>query len=111
MRQAAQQAAAEVLEIFAVGLAHFAEEEAFEAREALAIIDGHLGEEPKGFAAAARAAETDGGGTAGMVAEASGGAGSELLRLEEHPGVDEVFHLIARAASEAGSRDEMVHGA
>jgi hypothetical protein len=108
MRQAAQQAAAEVLEVFAIGLADFAEEEAFEVREALAIVERHLGEEPKGFAAAACAAEADGGGTAGMVAEASGGAGSELLRLEKDPGVDEVFHLIARAASEAGSRGESV---
>lgn len=50
-----------------------------------------------GFAAAARAAETDGGGALRLIAQAGGGTGGELARLEEDAGTDEVIHLVRQA--------------
>ena len=91
MREPAEEAAAEVLEVFEVGFADLAQQEAFQAGEALAVVHAHLGEEPEGFAAAAGAAVADGGGAVRAVAEAGGGAGGELLGLEEHAGADEVL--------------------
>ena len=99
-----EEAPAEVLEVFEVGFADFAEEEAFEAGDALAVIGAHLGEEPVGFAAAAGAAVADGRGAVGQVAEAGGGAGGELPGLEDDAGADEVLHLILGTAGRAGRR-------
>jgi hypothetical protein len=42
----------EILEVFEVGFAHAAEEQAFEAGLALAIVHTHLGQQPEGFATA-----------------------------------------------------------
>ena len=108
MGQAEEEAAAEVLEVLEVGFADFAEEEAFEAGPALAIIGAQLGEEPMGFAAAARAAETDGGGADGLIAEAGGGAGRELAGLENDAGPSKVFRLIERTAGALGGQGELV---
>ena len=96
--QAGEEALAEVFEVFEVGFADFAEEEAFEAGDALAIVGAHLGEEPVGFAAAASAAVADGGGAVGLIAEAGGGAGGELPGLEDDAGADEVQELVAGTA-------------
>jgi len=98
--EAGEEALAEVLEVFEVGLADFAEEEAFEAGETLAIIEGHLGEEPKGFAAAAGAPEADGGGALGTVAKTGRSAGGKLLGLEDDPSFAEMADLVGRATVE-----------
>jgi hypothetical protein len=50
-----------------------------------------------GLTAATGAAEADGGGAAGVIAEASGSTGEELPRLESNIGVDQVAHLIVGA--------------
>ena len=92
--------AAEVFEVFEIGFAYFAQEEAFEAGDALAIVGADLSEKPMGLAAATRAAEGDGSGTAGLVALARGGGGSELFRLEEDHGAGEVDDLVAGAVGE-----------
>jgi hypothetical protein len=98
-----EEAPAEVIEPFEVGLADFAEEETFQPRHALAIINAHLGNEPVGFAAATGTAIADRGGAAGLVAEAGGGAGGELPGLEQDAGPEMIFHLVERAAGgEAG---------
>ena len=107
VRQPREQAPAEVFEMLEVRFADFAEQQAFEARHALAVIHAHLGEKPIGFAAAAGAAEADGGGAVGAVTEAGGGAGGKLLGLEEHAGTDEVVHLILRTTRLPGGGDEM----
>lgn len=54
MREPLEETATEGFEVFAVGLADLAEEQAFESRDALAIVGAELGEEPVGFTAAAR---------------------------------------------------------
>src|SRR5262249_49758425 len=95
-----EEALTEVVEVLAVGLADFAEEEAFEAGVALGIVSAHLGEEPVGFTAAAGATIADSGGAVGLVAETGGGAGGELAGLENDSGADEVFHLAGRATGE-----------
>src|SRR5580693_81764 len=98
-----KEAPAEVIEAFEVGLADLAQEEAFQTRAALAIINAHLGNKPVGFAAATGTAIADGGGATGLVAEAGGGAGNELPGLEEDTGPEMIFHLVERAAGgEAG---------
>ena len=61
-----------------------------------------------GFAAAARAAETDGGGADGLIAEAGGGAGRELAGLENDAGPSKVFRLIERTAGALGGQGELV---
>ena len=95
--QMGENAAAEVIEAFAVGLADFAQKETFETGTALTIVGAHLGEEPVGFSAAASAAIADGSGAIGQVAKPGSGAGGELTRLENDPGADKVFHLVGRA--------------
>jgi len=110
MGKVAEQAKAEVLEVFEIGFADFAEEEALEARVALAIVSAHLGEEPEGFAAAAGAAVADGGGAVVLVAEAGGGAGGELFGLEDEAGIEEVADLVRRALSGAGGGGEIARG-
>ncbi len=102
-----EEALAEVVEVFEVGFADFAQEEAFEAGEALAIVGAHLGEEPVGFAAAAGAAVADGGGAVGVIAEAGGGAGGELAGLEEDAGADEVLDLVDGTTRSPGVADEL----
>jgi len=99
VRQAGEELLAKALEMFDVGLAYFAEEQASQAGSALAIVGGHLCDEPMTFAAAAGSAEanrTQAGG--GMVAAARRGAGQKLLRLENDAGAEEVLHLVPRAA-------------
>jgi len=105
--QAGEKAPAEDLKVFEIGLADFPEEEAIETGEALAIVGAELGEEPVGFAAAAGAAETDGAGTAGGIAEASGGAGGELPFLEDETGIGEVEKLIPRTARVDAELEEL----
>ena len=70
---------------------------AFEARDALAVVGTDLGERPVSFAAAASAAVADGIGTVGLIAEASGRAGSQLPGLEDDTGVSEVEELVPEA--------------
>jgi hypothetical protein len=106
--QTEEEAPAEVLEAFEVGFADFAEQEAFEPGHALAIIHAHLGEEPEGFAAAARAAKADGRGTVGQVAEAGRSAGVHLPGLKNDAGADEVLHLIRGTAGEPGGGGEAI---
>ena len=90
--------AAEIVKIFAIGLSDFAEEEAFEARAALAIVGAHLGDEPVRFSTPARAAEADRSRAVRMIAATGGGAGGELARLEDDGFFDEVLHLIGRTS-------------
>jgi len=96
--------AAEVIEALAVGLADFAQKEAFEPGAALTIVGADLSEEPVRFAAAASTAIADGGGAIGQVTKPGRGAGGELTRLENDPGADKVLHLVGRApGGKAGS--------
>ena len=74
-----------------------AEVEAFEAWEALAVVEGELREGGVGLAGAACAAEADLGGAAGVVAGACGGVEEELLGLRDIAGAEEVFDLVGRA--------------
>jgi hypothetical protein len=101
MREVTEEAVTEILEVFAVGFADLAEEETFEAGEALTIIGTELGEEPEGFAAAAGAAKADGGGAVGLITKPSSGTCGELTVLEDETGVDEVPHLIQGTAGGA----------
>jgi hypothetical protein len=78
---AAENFPAQIFEVFAIGFSDFSQEQAFEAGETLAIVQGHLSEHPKGFSTAAGAAKADGGGAVGLIANASGRAGGELARL------------------------------
>ena len=94
MGEALEEALAEVFHILEIGFTDFTEEEAFEAGDALAIVGADLGKQPVGFAAAASAAEADGLGASGQVAEASGGTGGELAGLEEDAGLNEVEQLV-----------------
>ena len=48
--------AAQIVQIFDVGLPDFAQEQAFYSGHALAVVSTHLGEQPVGFPAAARPA-------------------------------------------------------
>ena len=89
---------AEIAKILEIGFAYFSQEEAFEAGITLAIIEAHLGKEPMGFAAAASAAEADGEGPVRLIAEAGGGAGSELASVQGATGKQKVLDLIVRAA-------------
>jgi len=100
--EALEEALAEALEVFEVGFADFAEEEAVEAREALAIVGAHLGEEPVGFTAAAGTTIADRLGAIGEIAETRGGTGGELAGLEDDAGVEEVLDLIGRASGGSG---------
>jgi hypothetical protein len=104
----AKNPAAEIIEVFTIGFANLSEKEAFETGEALAIIEGHLSHEPKRFAATACAAESDGGGAVREVAEASGGAGRELLRLRHDAAVVEVVHLVEPAAGATGGGGKVI---
>ena len=94
MGQGDEEAAAEVFEVFHVGFADFPQQQAFQARHALAVVSAHLGQEPVAFAAAAGAAVADGGGAVRAVAEAGGGGGGELALLQDDAGLDEVVHLV-----------------
>lgn len=96
--QPGEEALAQGFEIFEVGFADLAEEEAVETGAALAIIGPHLSKEPVGFAAAASAAVADGPRPIRLVAEPGGGTGGELTRLQDKADVGEVEELIARAA-------------
>ncbi len=96
--EGAEEASAEVFEVFHVGFANLAEEEAFQAGDTLAIVGTHLGEEPVGFAAATGAAVTDGGGAVGEVTETGRGGGEELALLQDDIGAEEVVHLITGTA-------------
>ena len=87
MFEAGEDALTKVLEAFEVGLADLAEEEAFQARHALAIVGTKLGDEPMGFAATACAAVANSFGAIRFVAEARGGAGGELPGLKNDPDV------------------------
>ena len=95
MGQAGEDVLAEVFKVFEVGLADLAQEEALEARDALAVVGAHLSEEPVGFAAAASATVADGGRAVGPIAEAGGGTGRELLFQEDDAGADKVQELVA----------------
>ena len=92
--QLVEEALAEVFKVFEVGFADFTEQEAFEAGNALAIIGADLGEEPVGFAAAARAAVADGFGAIRLIAEARGGAGSKLAGLEDNASLGDIEELV-----------------
>lgn len=96
--QPGEEALAHGFEIFEVGFADLAEEEAVEIGAALAIIGPHLGEEPVGFAAAASTAVADGPRSIGLVAEPGGGTGGELTRLQDETDVGQVEELITRTA-------------
>ena len=98
VREVFKDTAAEAFKVFEVGLADLAEEEAFEAGDALAIVGAELGEEPVGFAAAAGAAIADGLGAVGLVAKPGGSAGGELAILQDDTGVGEVEELVAGTA-------------
>ena len=98
VREGGQDATAEIIEILGIGFADLAQEEALEPGDALTIVRAQLGEEPVGFAAAARAAVTDGFGSVRLIAQTGGGAGGELARLEEDAGADEILHLVGGAA-------------
>jgi len=106
--EAGEEALAEVLEVFEVGLADLAEEQALETRETLAVVQAHLGEEPEGFAAAASAAEADGRGAIREVASAGGGTGFQLARLQYDADAVEILHLIEMAAGGKGGGGEAV---
>jgi hypothetical protein len=96
--QEVEEASAKVLEVLEVGFADLAEEETLEARDALAVVDADLGEEPVGFAPAPGAAVADGSGAVGFVAEASGRAGGELAGLEDDARLGEVEELVGGTA-------------
>ena len=102
MGKVAEQAKAEVLEVFEIGFADFAEEEALWSRITLAIVRTHLGEEPEGLAAAAGAAVADGGGAVVLVTEAGGGAGGALFGLEDEAGIEEVADLCPEGIGRRG---------
>src|SRR3954469_1035711 len=88
----------EVLEMFEVGFGAFAQEQAFETWNALAIVATDLDEQPVGLAAAPGAAEADSGWAIRFIACTSGSAGHELFDLQIHPFGVEVEHLVLRAA-------------
>ena len=104
MVETPKSATADVIEVFEIGFADFSNEEAFEARIALAIIGADLRKEPMGFTAAASAAVTDEGGTFGIVTEAGGSAGLELTGVEADPSAGEVDELIVRTAKALAKR-------
>ena len=97
MRQQREEALAKILQILEIRFADFAEEKTFQAGEALAIVSAHLGQEPVGFPAAARAAVADGLGTVGLIAATCGGAGGQLRGQEHQAGVREVEELVLGA--------------
>lgn len=94
MRQLPEETLPESLEMLEIGFAHLAEEEAVETGDALAIVGAHLGEQPVGFTAAARAAVTDGGGATRPIAQSGCGTGGELAGLEDEAGGGEVAQLV-----------------
>src|SRR5688572_24188636 len=98
MRKVTEETGAKSLEVFEVRLAHFSEQQALEARPALAIIGAHLREQPVAFAAAACAAITNGDLPVGEVAPARGRAGFKLARLKRDPRAKEVDGLVLGAA-------------
>jgi len=104
MVETPKSATADVVEVFEIGFADFSNEEAFEARIALAIIGADLRKEPMGFTAPAGAAVTDEGGTFGIVTEAGGSAGLELTGVEADPSAFEVDELIVRTAKALAQR-------
>ena len=97
MLEGGEDALAEIFKILCVGLADLAEEETVETGDPLTIVGPHLGEEPVGFAAAARTAVADSSGAIRLIAQSGGGTGGELARLEEDAGADQVIHLVRQA--------------
>lgn len=77
-----------VVEGFHDRLADLAQQQAFQARHALAIIRTHLRHLPVQLFAAASAAVTDCGRPAGLVAQARDSRGGKLALLEEQAGHD-----------------------
>lgn len=112
MREIFQDAQAEVAEIFTIGFADFAQQEAFESGDTLAIVSAHLGDEPVRFATAAGAAVTDSGGAVREVTQAGGRAGGQLPGVEDEAGLKEIFDLVARATGGGGIGQEVIerHG-
>ena len=102
MRESAEDAGAQCFEVFDVGFADFAQEQAFESRPALAIVDAHLGNEPVTFAAGPRPAVADGVWAVFAVARPSGRARGELTGLQDDTRFDEVPELVLRTASAGG---------
>src|SRR5262249_2016482 len=96
--EVSEEALAKVLEVFHVGFAHLAEEQALEAGHALAIVGAHLGEEPVAFAAAACAAVADCGWAVGVVAEPGGSARGQLAWLEDEARAHKILHLFGRTS-------------
>jgi hypothetical protein len=107
VRQMAEHTLTEVVKALDIGLAGLAEEQALKAGVTLAIIATHLSQEPMRFSAPASAAIPDGGGTVGQIAEAGGGTGSELARLEEDARANKVLNLIDRTAGSTGVASEL----
>src|SRR5688500_2741609 len=105
VRQFPEDAAAQIAEAFEVGLADFAEQEAFEAGVTLAIVTAHLGDEPMTFAAATRAAIAEHGRTFLVIALARDGAGEELAFLKDDSDAGEVEHLIVGTAGATAESD------
>ena len=108
VRGAVKDAAAKVFKIFAVGFADLAEQEAFEAGEALAIVEADLSDEPERLAATTSAAEADGGGAIREIAKPGGGAGGELFALRDDGPMVEVVRLVEGATCEPGFVGETV---
>ena len=102
----AEDVAAEVVELFAGLFGLEAEVEGFEAREALAVVEGELGEGGVGLTGSACAAEADLGGAVGEVAGACGGVEEELLGLGDVAGAEEVMDLVGRAVALARAPGE-----
>src|SRR5678816_3699254 len=82
MRKVAKEADAKGLEVFEVGLAHFAEQQTLETGPALAIVGAHLREQPVTLAPATRTAIANGDGSIGRVAPARRRARCKLARLK-----------------------------
>ena len=110
VRDTPEDNAAQILEMFEVGLGGLAQEEAFEVGDALAIIQAHLGEHPERFTTATSAAESDGNGAIGKIALTGRATGGELFVLECDSGLEEVFDLRFRAAEAEGSFEIGIDG-
>lgn len=97
MRQMSEELAPEDFEVLQVGFAHLAQEQTFETRDALAIINAELGEQPVRLTATAGATEADRRGPVRLIAEASGGAGGKLAILKDQPGAGKILQLVLGA--------------
>ena len=99
--EAGEDCVAEVLEVLGVGFADFAQQQAFEARHPLAVIDAHLREEPMRLPTATRATVADGRRPVRRITQPRRGRRRELAGLQDAVGAFEVGHLRFGAAGEA----------